>query len=627
MWQIYCEVCDSLHTGSGDVAELVTCCDALQDAAAWLFPKTEGSVASPQMQAGPKSKQLTQRFNQFLRRNKTGRTTTEPRHDSSHVDTTLSDHDGEAEVGKQQQAVADQLAGLESASPSTHGTEDAKELVPRSGQAHSGLQGALQQPQQAAAAQASSGTGPSKTRDPLAEADSLSPLPDQPDYNIGNEGISQLPLQHRPLSRSQSSASTQTTSHLPYQPNDNARQGQPYTTSSSFAVEGRMQSAASLRGQGTQGISQPNFRQQQAVTNSPAILPFTPVQYAAITPGRDDEQQRSRLSTPATSSEPLAQSTYVTTPPGQLHSPARNPEQNLHAVTPRQNIWVGDQCSWRPEQEIEEYRPGMYDGYAAVSSPNGLPQQQQQQQFLWYQRQQQQPQQHQQPLPRPVGDHIMDMEGPHLTTNDHVAFEAQHAQHSMDAEQAAQYPQLAQQVPFYESSPQFMPSTLTAKLPIHARLSSKVTAFLGFPKQQPSPNDIEAGDSSISRAHNLGQDPAPPSGCSPKSALLRSGIFQNPKASDQDKPISPEQAERRARGLVRTRVEPKVFFANERTFLQWLQISVLLMLTGLSLLGGSSSSLGGSSGGSSSGSSSTCAAGDTACKASKVRRFTKHSSM
>ena len=39
---------------------------------------------------------------------------------------------------------------------------------------------------------------------------------------------------------------------------------------------------------------------------------------------------------------------------------------------------------------------------------------------------------------------------------------------------------------------------------------------------------------------------------------------------------------------MRTRVEPKTFFANERTFLQWLQISVLILFTGLSLLGGSS---------------------------------------
>jgi SPX domain protein involved in polyphosphate accumulation len=38
------------------------------------------------------------------------------------------------------------------------------------------------------------------------------------------------------------------------------------------------------------------------------------------------------------------------------------------------------------------------------------------------------------------------------------------------------------------------------------------------------------------------------------------------------------------RAMVRTRVEPKTFFANERTFLQWLQISVLVMFLGLNLL-------------------------------------------
>eukprot|EP01024_Parvocaulis_polyphysoides_P009222 TRINITY_DN12837_c0_g2_i3.p2 TRINITY_DN12837_c0_g2~~TRINITY_DN12837_c0_g2_i3.p2 ORF type:complete len:378 (+),score=48.56 TRINITY_DN12837_c0_g2_i3:1259-2392(+) len=36
--------------------------------------------------------------------------------------------------------------------------------------------------------------------------------------------------------------------------------------------------------------------------------------------------------------------------------------------------------------------------------------------------------------------------------------------------------------------------------------------------------------------------------------------------------------------LVRTRVEPKVFFANERTFLSWMSIAVLLMFVALSLM-------------------------------------------
>lgn len=44
----------------------------------------------------------------------------------------------------------------------------------------------------------------------------------------------------------------------------------------------------------------------------------------------------------------------------------------------------------------------------------------------------------------------------------------------------------------------------------------------------------------------------------------------------------------KAPALVRTRIEPKTFFANERTFLSWLSIAILVMFMGLSLLGGES---------------------------------------
>ncbi|KAL4433860.1 hypothetical protein ABPG75_000301 [Micractinium tetrahymenae] len=70
----------------------------------------------------------------------------------------------------------------------------------------------------------------------------------------------------------------------------------------------------------------------------------------------------------------------------------------------------------------------------------------------------------------------------------------------------------------------------------------------------------------------------------------------------------------RAKALVRTRVEPKTFFANERTFLAWLQISVLIMMTATSLLSGSgllSNIKGGTS-------AASCTTGDTACFASKL---------
>lgn len=69
----------------------------------------------------------------------------------------------------------------------------------------------------------------------------------------------------------------------------------------------------------------------------------------------------------------------------------------------------------------------------------------------------------------------------------------------------------------------------------------------------------------------------------------------------------------RTKSLVRTRVEPKTFFANERTFLQWLNISVLVMFLALSLLSGSSLIPGtGSS------ISSSCNVDDSKCIAGKM---------
>jgi len=41
------------------------------------------------------------------------------------------------------------------------------------------------------------------------------------------------------------------------------------------------------------------------------------------------------------------------------------------------------------------------------------------------------------------------------------------------------------------------------------------------------------------------------------------------------------------KAVVRTRVEPKTFFANERTFLSWLQVAVIVLLLGFGLLDGS----------------------------------------
>lgn len=69
---------------------------------------------------------------------------------------------------------------------------------------------------------------------------------------------------------------------------------------------------------------------------------------------------------------------------------------------------------------------------------------------------------------------------------------------------------------------------------------------------------------------------------------------------------------------VRTRVEPKTFFANERTFLAWLNVSVLVMLAGLGLLTGSSLLVPAQSAAVSSTQASGCMA-SLACAASRVR--------
>eukprot|EP01023_Acetabularia_acetabulum_P029410 TRINITY_DN2774_c0_g1_i3.p2 TRINITY_DN2774_c0_g1~~TRINITY_DN2774_c0_g1_i3.p2 ORF type:complete len:201 (-),score=28.34 TRINITY_DN2774_c0_g1_i3:582-1184(-) len=49
--------------------------------------------------------------------------------------------------------------------------------------------------------------------------------------------------------------------------------------------------------------------------------------------------------------------------------------------------------------------------------------------------------------------------------------------------------------------------------------------------------------------------------------------------SSKENPENP-----RAKMIIRSRIEPKVFFANERTFLSWLNIAVLLTFTSFSLL-------------------------------------------
>lgn len=84
-------------------------------------------------------------------------------------------------------------------------------------------------------------------------------------------------------------------------------------------------------------------------------------------------------------------------------------------------------------------------------------------------------------------------------------------------------------------------------------------------------------------------------------------------SSDQPAQQTLGNRAKRTSSLVRTRVEPKTFFANERTFLQWINISVLVMFLALSLLSGSSLAPGlGSS------LTNSCTSDDSKCLAGKM---------
>ena len=616
----------------------------MQDAAAWLFPSTEGSRAAALLQPQFKPKQLTQRFNHFFWRKK-------PKQASSEEGVSQPDNDGmlgeeEDRVREQQSGLAqEQGQGLDALGQQSRAdARSSPRLLPKTGQAGTPPQqqlpsspmsgtglpqtgpvtGPKESVQQAAAAQAESMPDfkmPRGQTPPLKEGFSA-PVPSQ--RSMALRGLPQSPLPQASSSVPKASSSLLRIAQVPYQqayPFQAAAQ-LPYHPSSSAIMSPTLPSDLHTL---------PSQDLQQGLRP----LPYSPGPKGIPTPDKEEEQHsRGPWRAPALPAfQPLFESDALTAPLFR-HKSSGQMEQPVGPALPTgQTLWEGDLPIKGQAQQEEHYEPGMYDGFATM--PSQLPDrhQQQQQQATWQQAYEQQrlpqqlPQQHQQRLTYAADrDHIIDMGGSaqsHLASLS-VAQRAQHPQRSMsgisqEAHQAVAYPELTQHVPFYESSPQYIPSTLTAKSPVRTAALSKVTGFLGFPKQQTHPKDLEAGADPRANSPISAQapyDPSPPSGCSPKSALLRSGIFQNPKTPDQDKPLSPEQAERRARGLVRTRVEPKVFFANERTFLQWLQISVLLMFTGLSLLGGSS--VGGSKGGSSGDSSTTCASNDTACKASKV---------
>ncbi|UPQ97546.1 vacuolar transporter chaperone [Chloropicon primus] len=70
-------------------------------------------------------------------------------------------------------------------------------------------------------------------------------------------------------------------------------------------------------------------------------------------------------------------------------------------------------------------------------------------------------------------------------------------------------------------------------------------------------------------------------------ALSRKTSSSKKMASEEPDDSSDTTMTPRAAAIVRTRIEPKTFFANERTFLSWLQVSVIVIFMAFSLMDGS----------------------------------------
>ncbi|CAG9462220.1 unnamed protein product [Pedinophyceae sp. YPF-701] len=73
-----------------------------------------------------------------------------------------------------------------------------------------------------------------------------------------------------------------------------------------------------------------------------------------------------------------------------------------------------------------------------------------------------------------------------------------------------------------------------------------------------------------------------------KSARVRSMLrrfFQEKRRNTRSVVPKPVGNKKPAKPILRTRIEPKTLFANERTFLSWLSVSVLIMLIAISLAG------------------------------------------
>eukprot|EP01026_Neomeris_dumetosa_P060545 TRINITY_DN5710_c0_g1_i6.p1 TRINITY_DN5710_c0_g1~~TRINITY_DN5710_c0_g1_i6.p1 ORF type:complete len:510 (-),score=71.74 TRINITY_DN5710_c0_g1_i6:912-2279(-) len=89
---------------------------------------------------------------------------------------------------------------------------------------------------------------------------------------------------------------------------------------------------------------------------------------------------------------------------------------------------------------------------------------------------------------------------------------------------------------------------------------------------------ISQGSSAMLVMSQQQSTPYPARGYSKASSSFSPPSIQPPQNVQQN------EQKRKERVVIRTRVEPKVFFANERTFLSWLAVAILLVFTALSLI-------------------------------------------
>ncbi|GMH45835.1 hypothetical protein BSKO_13798 [Bryopsis sp. KO-2023] len=148
------------------------------------------------------------------------------------------------------------------------------------------------------------------------------------------------------------------------------------------------------------------------------------------------------------------------------------------------------------------------------------------------------------------------------------------------------------------SNPQKMQVSTRCTIPNHSTVVSEVVVVPSDEMRSRMRSTIQESTSNpysakrLSKIHYTSAQRGRAAGLHDHNQKKRRGLFPWGRGSDEGRPLQSTLESgvdpARAQALVRTRIEPKTFFANERTFLSWLTIAVMVMFMGLSLLDGGS---------------------------------------